>query len=234
MDDNNHCPYCNDMLNEDERHIELPCFHRAHTLCFLNLMNNPTHTFPGEFHACMICHNPLFFELENEEVQQEEEEDIEQEDNPPISPSEPSVPNYYERVRIRVNGDANIKKDIKLYFKAKYNAARKRTALLKYVREKKAEISTSVENLREQLRNLIRAQKRTILQSQPYKEYKGAHFRKNIAGSNLYKKYQLDLSDIRKAMHGQPGFKRWHRESIWRTSPNYILRRGFYRSYFRI
>jgi hypothetical protein len=224
MDDNEYCPYCLENINPEERSMELPCFHRVHTLCFLNLMNNPTRSLAVTHQQCELCHIPLFPEVEEEE----------QEETPPVPEAITPQPNYYERIRIRVQGDEHIKKDLKLYFKAKYNEGRKRTALLKYTREKKNEIKNSVDTLREQLRNLIRAQKRVIVQSQPYKEYKGAHFRRNILGARFHKKYNLDLKDLRKAMFGQPGYKRWYRESRWRSNPNYILRRGFYRSYLRL
>jgi len=237
MDDNEYCPYCTGILDGDDRLMELPCFHRVHTLCFLNLMNNATKTLPAAYHLCEFCQIPLFNEngLEAEEHEEEEEEEIQEEAvQEPPPPEVTPQPNYYERIRIRVQGDANIKKDLKLFFKAKHNEARKRTALLKYAREKKNEIKNSVDNLKEQLRTLIRAQKNVILQSQSYKDYKGAHFRKNIAGAKFSKKYNLDLSDLRKALRGQPGYKRWNRESSWRMTPSYILRRGFYRSYLRL
>ncbi len=173
---------------------------------------------------------------DQEEEEEQEEEQAQQEETPLPQPPEGETPqpNYYERIRTRVQEDATIKKDLKLYFKSKYNEARKRTAFKKYAQGKKQEIKNSVDNLREQLRGLIQAQKRTILQSQAYKDFKGAHFRRQIVASNIYKKHHLDLNDIRKAMAGQPGFKRWSRESRWRSSPSYILRRSFYRSYLRI
>jgi hypothetical protein len=246
MDDNDYCPYCTNILDEDQRLMELPCFHRAHTNCFLNLMNNPTRSLPAAFHLCELCQIPLFFEDENpnEEIEEEEEEeaDDDNEEVPeevvqgPELPDHP-LPNgvgYYERIRNRVQSDENIKKDLKLYFKSKYNAARKQTAFKKHVKEKKGEINNSVNNLKEQLRTLIGAQRRSILQGQLYKDYKGAVFRKNIAAARFRQKYNLDLSDIRKSMYGQPGFKRWLRESPWRSSPSYILRRCFYRSYIRL
>ena len=251
MDNNEYCPYCTGLLDLDDRIMDLPCFHRVHTTCFLGLMNTAVKILPAAYHLCEFCQVPLFQDIaypdqqvqeeeiqeEVEEEQEEEGEDGEEGETQPIQEAIaalPATPTYYERIRIRVQGDANIKKDIKLYFKAKYNENRKRTALLKYAKEKKNEIKNSVDNLREQLRTLIRAQKRVIMESQAYKEYKGAHFRKNIAASKFYKKYNLDFKDLRKAMTGQPGYKRWCRESSWRLSPSYILRKGFYRSYIHI
>jgi hypothetical protein len=201
------------------------------------LINNPTRSLPVTHQQCEFCHIPLFPELEEEDQQEEDQqEEDQQEEVQEETQPEPILtqPNYYERIRIRVQGDANIKNDLKLYLKAKYNQARKRTLLLKYTGEKKNEIKHSVDNLKEQLRALIRAQKRLIIQSQAYKDYKGAYFRKNIAGARFYKKYNLGINDLRKAMYGQPGYKRWRKESGWRNSPSYILRRGLFGSYFKI
>jgi hypothetical protein len=242
MDDNDYCPYCTNILDADDRLMELPCFHRAHTNCFLNLMNNPTRSLPVAFHLCELCQVPLFFEDENHNEEIEDEQETHEEEIPeevvqgPELPDHP-LPNgvgYYERIRNRVQTDETIKKDLKVYFKLRYNVGRKQTVFKKHVKEKKGEIKNSVNNLKEQLRTLIGAQRRSILQSQSYKDYKGALFRKNIAASRFRQKYNLDISDIRKAMLGQPGFKRWITNPMWRSSPSYILRRCFYRSYIRL
>ena len=238
MELNEFCPYCDHFMEEGiDPMIDFPCLHRAHSSCFLQLLNNETHSLAEQFHNCQFCAVTLFEaeldedEDENDLVNQEEQviEGPEQEE----LQAETNL-TYYERLRKRFQENQQMQNDIKTYIKAKRACGPKRTALKKFVSSKKQEIKHSVDSLRDQMNSLLSAQRKMILQGQPYKDYKGAHFRVVILRARIANRYGIDMDGLRRAIRNEKGYRQWTRDFRWRDQPNYIVRRGFYRRCIRI
>lgn len=240
MEQNEFCPYCDHFMEEGiDPMIDFPCLHRAHSSCFLRLLsNNLNFSLDVQFRNCQFCAASLF---EPEEQPPEEEEEIIVEEEQIEGPEQQDVQSetsdasltYYERIRKRFYENERMQKDIKAYIKAKRACGPKRAALKKFTSEKKNEIKHSVESLREQLGSLIQAQKRSIMRSQPYKTYMGAHFRVTLLRAQIARRYNVDMDSLRKALQNEKGFKQWTKDFRWRDQPNYIVRRSFYRRYIR-
>lgn len=235
MEQNEFCPYCDHFMEEGiDPMIDFPCLHRAHSSCFLRLLNNETFSLSEQFRNCQFCAVSLFEAEENEEEEQAIlEEQIEEPEQEVQSQSSDESLTYSERLRKRFFENEQMQKDIKKYIKAKRACGPKRAALKRYTSVKKGEIKHSVESLREQLGSLITAQKRAILQSQAYKTYRGAHFRVILLRAQIAKRYNVDMDSLRKALQNEKGFKQWTKDFRWRDQPNYVVRRSFYRRYIR-
>lgn len=240
MEQNEFCPYCDHYIEEGiDAIIDFPCLHRAHSTCFFRLFNNETFSLAEEFRRCQFCEESVFEPQEQdeeeevvEEQQEEEQIEVPEQQDLQSNSSDESLP-YYERIRKRFFENQQMQKDIKRYIKAKRACGPKRAALKKYTLDKKNEIKHSVESLREQLGSLIKAQKKIILQSQPYKSYRGAHFRVVVLRAQIAKRYGIDMDSLRKAIRNEKGFKQWTKDFRWRDQPNYIIRRSFFHRYVR-
>lgn len=240
MEQNEFCPYCDHFIEEGiDPIIDFPCLHRAHSTCFLQLLNNETYSLAEQSRRCQFCEVTLF------ETQEEETEDagvegyvenqvMEGPENQevPIEEADTTL-TYSERIRKRVQENEQMQRDIKAYIKAKRACGPKRAALQKFVAEKKQEIKHSVDSLREQLGSLVRAQKNIIRQSQSFKDYKGAFFRVTIMKARISKLYNLDMDSLRRALRNETGFRQMTRGFRYRDSPSYVVRKAFYRRYIR-
>lgn len=240
MEHNEFCPYCDHFIEEGiDPIIDFHCLHRAHSSCFLQLLNNETHSLAEQYRRCQFCEVTVFETVDDESVENEQEgyqenQVIEGPENQEVPLEEPDDNlTYYERLRKRVQENKQMQGDIKAYIKAKRACGPKRGALQKFVAEKKQEIKHSVESLREQLGSLLRAQKNIIQQSQSFKDYKGALFRVTLLKAQITKRYNLDMHSLRRALKNEPGFRQLTREFRYRDSPSYLVRRGFYHRYIR-
>jgi len=247
MEHNEFCPYCDHFIEEGmDPIIDFPCLHRAHTTCFLQLLNNETHSLAEQYRRCQFCEAGLFEtedndSLEDEEEQEQEQEQEQNEEQVIQGPEQENVPldepdenlTYYERIRKRFHENQQMQRDVKAYIKAKQACGPKRVLLKKCIADKKQEIKHSVESLREQLGSLLGTQKKSILQSQPFKDYKGAFFKATILRAKISRRYTIDMDALRRAIADIKGYKRWTRDFRWRDSPGYVLRRAFYRRYIR-
>jgi hypothetical protein len=238
MEQNDFCPFCDHYIDANDPIIEFPCVHRAHSSCFFRLLNNETHSLAEQYHQCQFCQNGIFETEDEEEDDIEEEQTEEQEegeivDNQAKTTAEDIHLSYYERLEKRFNENKEMQKDIKLYIKTKQLCASKRRILQKCTSQKKQEIKHSVDSLREQLKSLLRAQKKNIIQNEAFKSYKGAFFKMTIMRARISKKYNVDMDSLRKAIKHKKGYRRWLRDHRWRDNPGYVLRRAFYGMYIR-
>lgn len=239
MEINEFCPYCDHFMEEGiDPMIDFPCLHRAHSTCFLRLLsNNLNFSLDQQFRTCQFCDASLF-EPEEEEPAEEEEQEDQQIEGPEQqevqSQASDSSLTYYERIKKRFYENNQMQNDVKAYIKAKRACAPKRRALKKFVSAKKQEIKHSVDSLREQLKSLINAQRNIILHGQPYKDYRGAHFRVVILRARIVNRYGIDIDSLRRAIRQEKGYRQWTRDFRWRDQPNYIVRRAFYRRHIRV
>lgn len=245
MELNDFCPYCDHFMEEGiDPMIDFPCLHRAHSTCFLRLLsNNLNFSLDQQFRNCQFCAVSLFETEVDDEPEEEFQQEIQEEEQAQIegpeqeevhSQTSDSSLTYYERLRKRFHDNEQMQRDVKGYIKAKRACGPKRIALKKFVSSKKQEIKHSVDSLRDQLDTLLSAQKKMILQGQPYKDYKGAHFRVTILRARIANRYGIDMDGLRRALRNEKGYRQWTRDFRWRDQPNYIVRRGFYRRCIRI
>lgn len=238
MEHNEICPFCDHYMEEGiDPIIDFPCLHRAHSSCFIQLLNNETYSLAEQYHRCQFCQETIF-ETEEDNFEEEQLLDVQEEGQQIVEEQENiAAPDmtltYEERLRKRFFESEKMQKDVKAYLKLKRSSSSKKLALKKFTYQKKQEIKHSVTSLREQLGSLLRAQKNSILQSQSYKEYKGLHFRIILLRARISKSYNLDMKSLRRALYRENGYKLWSRESRWTDQPNYIVRRAFYRQFIR-
>jgi hypothetical protein len=248
MEHNEFCPYCDHFIEEGiDPIIDFPCLHRAHSSCFLQLLNNETHSLAEQYRRCQFCEETLFEPEIEEETGDEEPEDAHVEgyiENEVVNEVVNEMVNEVidapdetltldERIRKQVLDNKQLQLEIKAYIKAKRACGPKRAALKKFVSEKKQEIKESVESLRDQLRSLLRAQKNIIRQSEIFRAYQGAIFKVFIMRKKIKNRYDLNMNSLRRALQNEPGFRQLTRDFSYHNSASYVLRRSFYRKYIR-
>jgi hypothetical protein len=238
MEQNEFCPFCDHFIEEGiDPSIDFPCFHRAHSSCFLRLLNNETYSLAEQYRRCQFCEATLFDP--DDEVGEEEAEDahvegyIENEVVDEVVDAPDEALTLHERIRNQVLGNKELQAEIKAYIKAKRACGPKRAALKKFVVKKKLEIKESVESLRDQLKSLLQAQKNIIRQSEFFRGYQGALFKVFLMRGRIKNRYNLNMNSVRMALKNEPGFRQLTRDFSYHTSASYILRRSFYRRYIR-
>jgi hypothetical protein len=259
MEHNEFCPYCDHFIEEGmDPIINFPCLHRAHTTCFLQLLNNESHSLAEQYRRCQFCEVTLFEtdretnteeeivtgeeeageeETGEEEAGEEEAEDAHVEgyiENEVVDNQEPDDNlTSTERIRKQVLENKQLQLEIKAFIKAKRACGPKRAALKKFIREKRNEIKHSVDFYREQLESLLRSQKNLIRQSPFFRAYQGAIFKIFMMRARIKTRYNLSTSSLRRALHNEPGFRQLTRDPSYHSSASYVLRRAFNRRCIR-
>ena len=252
MEHNDFCPYCDHFIEDGiDPIIDFPCFHRAHSSCFLQLMNNESHSLAEQYRRCQFCEATLF-ETDRETNTDEEivtgEAEAVATEAVAVAEAVEAVANNTEnevvvepddnltsteRIRKQVLENKQLQLEIKAFIKAQRARGPKRAALEKFIREKKQEIKHSVDFYREQLQSLLRSQKNLIRQSPFFRSYQGALFKIFMMRARIQTRYNLTTNSLRRALHNEPGFRQLTRDPSYHSSASYVLRRAFYRRCIR-
>jgi hypothetical protein len=207
------CNICEEALGERPR-TELLCHHFYHSDClFTNIV------VANEFHdvQCVVCHQRLLPDFE-EEHEEEEEEEEEQTDNETVA----------SRTRIRTLWltDEGFQKKMKSYHKANRELSRPLGAFSRFLAIKKAEVHSRFALLKAQYEGISNVKKNEIKESQEYKQYRSSLAKVNTLYSKLHQEYNIQSYQFH-YLHIYPGLKTLERRRHrWSQHPGRMIRRA--------